>query len=352
MPRSDGHRNNFDFIRFFSASLVIFSHAYPLTGFNEREPLSRLTGFIDFGTLAVRIFFCISGYLIVQSFVNRPRLQTFLKSRALRIYPGLIVAVLFSIAVGAIVSDLSVSRYFSDRSVASFLFHNVTFIGAQWGLPGVFLNNPYVYAVNGSLWTLPIEIKLYLLVALAGILSVFRKRWVANVSILAFVALFIGSAPSFGQIGARSEGLILSFALGSLYFINRDRIPLRFMGCLCLGLLAWFARNQNFMGLIFSVFLVYVTFYISFHPRISLHHFGKRGDFSYGLYVFAFPIQQVFAQYAGLRSPFLNFALSYPLALGCAVLSWHFIEKPALALKKGATLFRKNERLPASHLAN
>jgi peptidoglycan/LPS O-acetylase OafA/YrhL len=103
-----------------------------------------------------------------------------------------------------------------------------------------------------------------------------------------------------------------------------------------LTLLAWVSREQVFFGLIFSLCVAYFTFYFSFHPKIRFQNFARFGDFSYGLYVFAFPIQQLLARYMVLRDPYLNFLLSFPLVLGLAILSWHWVEKPALALKKVA----------------
>src|SRR5690606_29965057 len=157
------------FIRLSAAIAVIYAHSYPLTSSFE-DPLKNFSSDkISFGSLAVAIFFIISGLLISQSF-HRSDLLKFTVARILRIYHALVVITLLSVFIlGPVFTNFSWSSYFTDRMTLKYLF-NVFSIRIQHHLPGVFENNYYPNTVNGSLWTLPIEIACYGLIASIGLL--------------------------------------------------------------------------------------------------------------------------------------------------------------------------------------
>jgi peptidoglycan/LPS O-acetylase OafA/YrhL len=143
--------NNFDFLRILAALFVIFSRSFPLSG-NAFEPLGFVTGYLTFGALGVVIFFVISGYLITKSWVEHPSWTRFLWNRSLRIYPGLCAVILLSIFVlGPFVTNLTIVQYFAQSEFLWLYLKNITLISISYYLPGVFIDNPYVGAVNGSL---------------------------------------------------------------------------------------------------------------------------------------------------------------------------------------------------------
>ena len=143
-----------------AALAVLASHAVPISyGSNAKELLFRLSGGqATFGSLAVTVFFIVSGYLITGSYVGRPNPLRFVWARALRLLPGLIVVVLaLAFAVGPLLSTVPAREYFSSASLVRFVFINLS-MANFWGyLPGVFEHNPY-RGVNGSLWTLHYEV--------------------------------------------------------------------------------------------------------------------------------------------------------------------------------------------------
>ena len=162
--------NNMDLIRFLAASAVIYAHAFNLQ--NLRDPLESVTG-RSTGSLAVAIFFSLSGFLIAKSITTRESLMEFLIARALRILPALLVVnFLVVIVAGLVWTNLGTGDFFANPESWSYFFWNSSLLKCQFQLPGVFEQNPYGPAVNGSLWTLPVEARMYGLVFLAGLTSV------------------------------------------------------------------------------------------------------------------------------------------------------------------------------------
>ncbi|MCV4229875.1 acyltransferase [Virgibacillus sp. LDC1] len=327
-------------MRFLAAVLVIFSHAYPLTAHNG-ELFSKLSnGQWDLGSMAVAIFFTISGFLVTQSFDKSNNFWTFTKSRVLRIYPGLIAATFFcAFVVGPIVTTLSMKDYLGDERTYEYL--KVVFMfPMHWTLPGVFEDTfSFNNSINGSLWTIPYEILCYAIVAVIGIFGALKRK-----EILLFLFVF----SIYGRLFLRSYvpeniswvylpsliDLFPFFASGMLVYSYRDKIPLnKWYALISLVLII---TSIKFGGLIdvFTVCGGYLIFYLSYHNKIRFHNFGKRGDLSYGIYIYAFPVQQTVTYLWGAGIPVIaNILISIPVVLGLAFLSWHFIEKPAMKLK-------------------
>jgi peptidoglycan/LPS O-acetylase OafA/YrhL len=241
----------------------------------------------------------------------------FLKARILRIAPALIV-VIFVLAciIGPFDTTIRASAYWSQ-------FPFLSFIGDH--LPGVFVHNAYAGAVDGSLWTIKFEVLCYILVALAGLAGLLTNRWV-------LASLFVFAMTPWGQ--RYSLGLLPYFTVGMLYYGFRSVVPAT--GRIALGVLMAlvlaFVMHQA--GWALPLGLGYLVLWFAFTPAIRLQHFAKYGDWSYGLYIWAFPVQQQWVQTFGNHlSPLALFALSLPVAWGLAILSWNLIEKRALALK-------------------
>ncbi|MEF9978673.1 MAG: acyltransferase, partial [Thermomonas sp.] len=151
-------RNNFNLIRLFAAWLVIYGHAWAITGSAGGDIVTWLTQFKFAGGVAVDVFFFISGFLIAAS-LERNDVRSYLASRALRILPALVACVALSVFVlGPLLT--TATEYWRDPRTWDYLWANATLWSTRYGLPGVFASLPRD-AVNGSLWTLPIEARLY-----------------------------------------------------------------------------------------------------------------------------------------------------------------------------------------------
>lgn len=336
--RMHARKNNLDIIRFIAATLVIVSHSYPLSvGNNDLEPLSLITNNqMTFGSFAVAIFFIISGFLITQSFEKSSTLTQYLKSRILRIFPALIGVVLFSIFIlGPIATSLSISDYFSNISTYKYLL-TISLLPLSPSLPGVFADNIFTTAINGSLWTLKFEFFFYIVVAILGVFKLLTKR----VVLPAFIVMLIGS--EFITNDNLHHLFILGayFFAGILIYLYRDKFKLSSKYAIISLLLLLLTSQVGLFDMTFAIFGSYLVFYLGYTKNAKFSNFTKYGDFSYGIYIYAFPIQQLVTQiFGGEMVPFINFLISFVITLIFAVLSWWFIEKPSLKMKKYSLLY-------------
>lgn len=340
MPAHPGtiftHENNFDFLRFFAAALVLLVHSYPLIGRRPDEPIELLTGYENGGEFAVAIFFVISGYLITSSWINSSSAKSFLIKRALRVFPALILAVLLSaFVIGPLVTDRSMTSYFSSPLTWTYL-QNVLLV-TRFELPGVFSQNIYPNVVNGSLWTLPLEVLMYIGVLAMGMVGLLKRRLI----FLPIIALAIGHFWVLSRLGIESFFIRNIVKLGLLYytgaaiFLYRDALPWR--GWIAAALVAALALTFHTAAgpYVYVIALPYLVIYLAYAPIPLISRFGKYGDFSYGMYIYAFPFQQLTVYLLGHEiGVFWLTVISLAPTLVLAVLSWHLIEAPAMTLKK------------------
>jgi peptidoglycan/LPS O-acetylase OafA/YrhL len=205
----------------------------------------------------------------------------------------------------------------------------------MYRLPGAFPTNPFPHDVNGSLWTLPIELRLYVGVLLAGLVGLLSRRWAWLVALLALIAAF-AARPDWFPLRPNDrvvQELALLFGLGSLAWVWRDALPVSLGGAAIAFLLVVVDPGGLPRTALFAPLLAYVVLVLAYHPALQWRGFNRVGDYSYGLYVYSFPVQQTLMQRLPALDPHGLFALALPLALLVAVASWHFVEAPALALK-------------------
>lgn len=326
-------KNTFDFLRFFAALLVFYGHCYWLTGNVELEPLLSFSGYKDLPDLGVDIFFVISGFLITMSFQRSKTYKAFVLNRAVRIFPGLIIAVLFSaLVVGPLVSTFSVDSYFAHHSFWRYLLN--AFLITSYSLPGVFETVPFPAIVNGSLWTLPQEVAMYCLLFSAGALGLLKIRIVLAIIVLLAVGLSVTytmhelphSVRSFFRLG-------FLFFCGSFYFLCQKHISFRLTRVgFALALLALTRKTEIWLPLYYLT-LPYLVLYVAQLDIPALTDFGKYGDISYGLYIYGFVMQQTVIHMVSGATPHGLFFASVFYTLILAIASWLLIEKPSLRLK-------------------
>ncbi len=297
--------NNFDFLRFFAATLVIAGHSYALLG-TYTDPLAVISkGAIALGPLGLFIFFIISGFLITKSWLDSPNLVQYFKKRILRIFPGLAVAVLFSILViGPIVTSLGLRDYFSNSQTWDYLRNII--MQTRLDLPGAFADLP-VKAVNGSLWTLPVEFWMYIFIAMLGISRLLARKSSIVLFIIVLIIYFqwhIFSQARFTNLVfiniAASEFARLGvyFFIGSAIYLYKRYFVINNTLALLMLALSVASFGTAYSGLIMLISLSYLTIYVAYSPLFNrLRHFGKYGDFSYGMYIYAFPIQQTIVHF-------------------------------------------------------
>lgn len=329
-----GRDNNFLLLRILAAIAVVVFHSFALTQPGTDDPLARLVPGLDLGGLGVQAFFFISGLLVTRSWVERGRLRPFVAARVLRIYPALIVATLFTIALAAWSSPLALPAFLAHPQTLDYAWHTALAWAPRDTLPGAYAANPYPHAVNGSLWTLPVELRCYVGVAIAGIVGLCTRRIALGITVIVLFLVFAlvpGSFPMTPDAKATREVTWL-FALGALAYAWRAAIPLSLAGAF-LALVAIVATEGTLRSLLHPLLLGYALLVAAYHPRLRWPAFNRLGDYSYGTYVYAFPIQQTLARLLPGIGPWEMLAGALPLTLAAAALSWHLLEKPALAVK-------------------
>lgn len=338
-----GSNNNFDALRLLAAGMVVFSHAFLLGADSvEREPLYWLTrGAMNSGSLAVAAFFVISGFLIAKSYADAESATVFLLRRCLRILPALFMVVILSAFVlGPAVSELSLAEYFSRRAPYEYPFRC---FNIQLGLPGVFLHNPYPVTVNGSLWTLRLEIACYLLVLVLGTAKALGWQSLLAVLVLGLSGRCLldwvpGGASLDPYFAYRNLcSLVAYFAAGGLLYVLREWVPQRAsLAAIAAGLTALAtAAGGAVFSLAFALAGSYALIWLALSRRVRLRRWGRYGDFSYGVYIFSFPLQQLVVTLDSPAQPWwLNLLYSLPLIALAAFASWHCVEKHALSLKQ------------------
>jgi len=336
------HANHFNFFRLCFAILVIVSHSFELVdGNRSRELLTRVFGTLSFGEFAVDGFFLLSGYLIIQSWQMEPRLLPFLWKRFLRIFPAFIVC---SIICALLFGPLGVHHrlgYWAAFDIKTFVRTMLT-LGSVY-VPPVFVGSNYA-VMNGAMWTIRYEMLCYLMVAFAGVLSLFGRPvlW-----LLVTVTLIAGSI-CFYPIPDRVfflgwdlyfyadalVRLIMLFVVGGCFYLFRQSVVYRpcyillalilLIACLCDA--RWAEPGM-------AVFGGYLLFYLAYARIPVLDRFQRLPDLSYGIYLYGWPIQKLLIFHIAGISPWLVMILTIVLAGYFAFVSWHVIEKPSLSLK-------------------
>jgi peptidoglycan/LPS O-acetylase OafA/YrhL len=333
------HRNNFDFVRLAAALCVVASHQFALNGLREPTVLNLHT----LGGLGVLIFFSVSGFLVAQSWSADPHVLRFAARRLLRIWPGLAAVVLLATFVwGPLVSPLPWREYLRQPQLPEYL-HNLWF-DMKGALPIDFQGNALRFAVNGPLWTIPLELKCYLVLGLLGVSGLLRWKWLV-ITLTAAVAYRYAIVEARGDLLADHLGWTLEqhfllefglfFAMGVVlqYFFDGD--PRRMGAIVIASVVAGLAAihlERPLLGLLLVV--PCTVLWIATASTPVLRSVGRFGDFSYGLYIFAFPIQQTLIWLnKGRLSWAPLFLVTLVACLAMAFMSWHLVEKRALRLK-------------------
>jgi peptidoglycan/LPS O-acetylase OafA/YrhL len=340
--------NNFTLVRLLFAWAVLFGHSFPLTA-NGSDPLSMLMlPYAWIGSIAVGGFFAISGYLVTASFAQRGAVA-FIVSRALRLYPAVIVYCAVAILViGPIATDAPLKDYFAANPWS--YLRNTPLWTWNYNLPYVFTHNPFGGGTNGSAWTLPVELRCYLLIFALGFFGVLEARVRANIALLGMLFLLYfdyANLPIFGKEQHFAEPLNY-FLWGALLWVNRSLVPMNWILASILVLCIPLSIKLSVFGMFCPLCVAYVTYMLAYRtPHIDLD--GKLGDISYGVYIYAWPIQQMV--YRPGQSAWLNAAIATVIVLPLAFLSWRLVEKPALRLRKKLSILPRGPSVAAGKAA-
>lgn len=335
---TQGRPSGFDYMRVVLAVGVIFWHS-KLTSYGEGAGYTHNwiadVALLPLAIFILPMFFSLSGFLVAGSLERSKTFLTFLGLRVLRIVPALAVEVLLSaLILGPLLTTLPLRAYFADPKFHAYFLNIAGDI--HYLLPGVFVSNPFPL-VNGQLWTVPYELACYIALTILAITGIFQQRWWLFLSLMAFYAAQIGNAilrTNDQMKGAGGSTLVMSFIAGLVIYRYRDKIPWSgrlFLLALAVSVALIVVPN----GVRFSALpIAYITMYLGLQSP-TRNKIVLSGDYSYGLFLYGFPVQQAIMSISPtVRHWYWNLLLAVPCAVAVAVGSWWLVEKPALAQRK------------------
>ncbi|WP_420587419.1 acyltransferase family protein [Ruegeria sp.] len=356
----NGRTTGFDYLRITLAIGVLAWHSFGVTyGREALDAFFRDVALAPAVRMILPMFFALSGFLVTASLYRSDSLKVYLIFRGLRLFPALTVEVaLAAVILGPIVTSLTLGEYFTAGGFYSYFLNILGLV--HYELPGVFHGIPYPRVVNGSLWTVPYELECYFYLALFFVLGVFRNRWFV---LLVFIGLTImsvalGASSAKGvvivlknMLIATPEGLepnlqqavddriqlarilVVSFFAGASLYAWRDKVPLNAPLAAICAVISFLCLGSSSLYFYAPMFATYLTVWLGLQNP-TLWGVLKTGDYSYGIYLYAFPIQQALMLTGWFDQQYL-FHLVVTLAVVSlfAAFSWHVIEKPSLKAK-------------------
>ncbi len=339
--------NSIGALRLLLAVLVLYTHAFYLGGFGP-EPLDRWShGTMTAGQLAVQCFFVLSGWLVAVSWCRQPHLGRFAWNRLLRLAPGmwaclLVTAFLFTPLLW-LDGNKSVPFFSLEPGAWGYVWHNLVLPRSQIAIGYLPDRGAWPGDWNGSLWTLFYEGACYLMIAGLGLFGLLtRWKWTGTALIASLILLHFGTLSGVSGYLPRfydtpGKQLTLHFLAGAAWAVGvRNLLPGFFSAWLVLGLALLLVTSWHFRihPWISPLILPPVLLWIAHREWLSGFEGKVGGDYSYGIYVYGYPVQQVLAHFQVPQHGFTVYlGAGFTLALACAALSWHLVEKPALTLK-------------------
>jgi peptidoglycan/LPS O-acetylase OafA/YrhL len=342
-----GHDNNLNLLRVAAAMLVLVSHSVTVaTGRADLEPGRSLLG-LSLGDVAVDIFFVVSGFLVTGSLTRSNSLRKYAMARGLRIVPGLWVALVFTVlAVATSFSALPAGQVLSDPLTWRYLARNALIVtGADFNLPGAFAGNPFPRNVNASLWTLPLEVWMYIILAAEWWLA---GRFLRRLGPAGLTRLLLGTAVFLmvaalglalaGHPSNSTRHAAVFFSAAWMYAV-RDRIPLKLVAAAAASAIVVGAAlvSHGAFEIAYRLLLPYIVLYVAYVPAGFIRQYNRIGDFSYGVYIYAFPFQQIAAALFPGIGVWDLFFVAAGMTTVAAILSWYLVESPSLELRARLT---------------
>ncbi|HHB2143021.1 TPA: acyltransferase family protein [Escherichia albertii] len=330
--------NNIDLIRIIAAAMVIYGHAYEISPEQGHSDIVRdLIGFDYSGSLAVKIFFFISGLVVTNSLMNKRNVSDFILSRFFRIWPALMVVILISYIFSYIITSVGAEYFTENVPLFGYLISSF-FLNFTWSFPGVFDGN-VINVFNGSLWSIVYEVGCYIVLLSTVVLFRYNRHAINIICIVIIADSMYNCFNIFQEALSRGEVRYLPaiFALGVLSAVNKDMININKETVSLMIILSAVLYSQQSKLYVFSFYvslmlaLVYISsnaYFIKLKPKY---------DISYGIYLYGFPIQQIIYSLLGGSGYgiFANQISSILLSILAGLCSWLLIEKRFISYGRG-----------------
>lgn len=326
-------RDNFLLLRIIAALAVIYGHSFALTNADGARDIFVRAGWPMYsGDIAVAMFFVISGFMVSGSYLARHDLFEFAKARLLRIVPAFaLVLVICACVIGPLMTTLGAREYFRDPAVAEYVFKNLRFSSDMaWQLPGVF-QGQVRDGINGSIWTLSAEMRMYVATAAFGVFGLLSNRRLGKLVLGALLWLGIVH-PGYFPLHQEWFRLAGFFTLGILVQLHKERLQVRHSAMLMLVFLVYISMRTQSAHFLFALCLAYFCFWFAYRVP-AWRRLERWGDPSYGIYLWGWPVQQLLVSAMPEMTPWQNFLMAAPIATLLGYLSWWCLERQALRLK-------------------
>jgi peptidoglycan/LPS O-acetylase OafA/YrhL len=333
----------FDYLRLALAILILASHtidvsygiAYGIAYFNG--PLR------PFMAILVPMFFALSGFLVGGSLERSRTLVSFTGLRVIRLMPALAAeTALAALLLGPLLTTLPLTEYFQDPKFLQY-FKNI-FADTHYLLPGLFEANPWPRTVNAQLWTLPFEVGSYAALIGLALIGIHRNRLlfaalIALINVL-MIARYVTIAEWNPNPGVPGSVLMICFLFGFTLNLFKDQIRHSHSWGIASAIITLILLIHPVSDYFIPPFVAYLTVYLGL-TRPAPNALISHGDYSYGIYVYGFPVQQAVTQLLGSAGHhwYWNLVVSLPFTIGLAMLSWHWVEAPALGLRNRLTQY-------------
>lgn len=320
--------NNFLYVRLLASTMVVAGHSLGLSKEYTKEAMSyfSILGFPIHG-LGVLIFFTLSGYLITASIYNSKSIIDYSASRILRIFPALIVCVsITALILGPLMTAFPLSEYLSSPGTWNYIITNSSLSTAIFFLPGI------EHSINGSLWTIPIEGRLYVIVGILGLLSIVKSR-VAFIAAMVAILYAITENLSDQIPGSKDNiNIVMCFFIGSAFYTLRSHVFISPYIAAALALSCILLDGTVIGKPVLFITTAYLVLLVGYSKKIPKPKIIS--DYSYGIYLYSFVIQTTIVYYIPEISAITLALLSIPLSWIAGATSWKMVEKPMLSLKK------------------
>ncbi|RKT26713.1 peptidoglycan/LPS O-acetylase OafA/YrhL [Paraburkholderia sp. RAU2J] len=352
--------NNFDLVRLLAAVAVVYGHSYLLQAPDgTTDWVQNALGFDGFGAFGVYAFFLLSGMLVTASFDRQRSGPRFVALRIARLWPAVALGSVVTVfIIGPLFTTLPLREYFASGMTWANLDNFSTIaLKTRWTLPGVFEHNRMPHEICATLWTLPLEVRCYVIVLVTGMLGLLSSpRGVLPAAALGGAAIVVRVHLPHLQLGVRDFSHPANgysfwpepfFILGMLLYGWRERVDINGLTALGFAMVFLVFRDTAGAQPLFYLAFVYGVLWVGTTP--TLRRFVPRHDYSYGIYLYGFMVQQCVANIAPQLSHVMSLVVAAPLILVSAALSWHFVERPVLTWCR--TRLAPQHRSPATGMA-
>lgn len=324
--------NCFDFLRYFFAISLIIAHFCTLTNIDQ-------FWFVT-GTTRVKAFFIMSGFLVFYSYIRREDLKDYIEKRIRRILPAYLIVIIFCFLLGSFITTIGTKDFFTSKETYKYLIANFSFLNfIQPTLPGVFEHNP-IQAVNGSLWTMKVEVMFYISVPIILYLLKKYKVIFVMISIFLFATIYNycftvlyeqTNNDLYLLIRKQIGSQLMYFYSGTFILLYLDKFTKYLKFFFPIAIVVYYYQDSNYL---FSTFepLAFATILIGLAYNLKYLNFLRKYDnISYGMYLYHYPIIQTIIYYKIPQfNIYLAFFLTLILTILISLLSWKFIEKPII----------------------